>query len=408
MKKIYLIIITLLLIVPINIFALEYPSINSKIVEVYDINDDKVLYEVDSNKQTSIASLTKIATVITAIENIKNLNEEVVITKEIMDTVSWDASKAGLKVGDKVTYKDLLYAAMLPSGADATNALAILISGSIDNYVIKMNELAKKIGLENTHFVNVTGLDINDHYSTANDVRKLLNYALKNKTFKEVYVTKEYTLANGLIVKSTVNDKYGKTIDVSKILGSKTGYTGNAGYCIATLSKTDGHDIIIVLLGANHINDKYYNIVDSIDLINFVNDNYSNKTLLNKNSEIKRISVSLSDISNYVIKSKSEIIRFLPNDFDVNKFKYEYNGINELSYKNKKGEKLGNIIYYYDDKILLTEDVILDKEIKISYKKIIKKYLVYEIAFFMFLIIVIIFIIYLLSKKKKANEMLLK
>ena len=100
MKKIYLVIITLLLLIPINVFSLEYPSINSKIVEVYDINDDKVLYEIDSNKQTSIASLTKIATVITAIENIKNLDEEVVITSEIMATVSSDASKAGL-----ITYK---------------------------------------------------------------------------------------------------------------------------------------------------------------------------------------------------------------------------------------------------------------------------------------------------------------
>lgn len=156
MKKIYSLIITLLILLPINVFSLDYPSINSKIVEVYDINDDKVLYEVDSNKQTSIASLTKIATTITAIENIKNLDEQVTITKEIMNTVSWDASKAGLKVGDKVTYKDLLYAAMLPSGADATNSIAILSSGSIDNYVVKMNELAKKLKLENTHFVNVT------------------------------------------------------------------------------------------------------------------------------------------------------------------------------------------------------------------------------------------------------------
>lgn len=402
MKKIYFVISFVLLLIPFNCFCLEYPSLDSSSVVVFDKTDRNVLYSSNSNNVTSIASLTKIVTTIVAIENIDNLDENVVITANIINSVDPVASKAGLKIGDNVTYRDLLYASILPSGADATNALAILSCGSIDNFVSKMNDFVQRVGVENTHFVNVTGLDEENHYSTANDVLKILDYSLDNKLFYDVFTAKKYTLSNGLEVKSTLYKYNGD--DIANIIGSKTGYTGNAGYCIATLSKTDGHDIIIVLLGANHINDKYYNIVDSIDLINFVNDNYSNKILLNKDSEIKRISVSLSDISNYVIKSKSEIIRFLPNDFDVNKFKYEYNGINVLSYKNKKGEKLGNIIYYYDDKILLTEDVILDKEIKISYKKIIKKYLVYEIAFFMFLIIVIIFIIYLLSKRKRQMK----
>ena len=170
----------ILFLFPINIYALNYPKLDSKIIEVYDVTDGKILYEVNSKKSSSIASLTKIATVITAIENIKNVDEKVTITKEILSTVSWDASVAGLKIGDVVTYKDLLYASMLPSGADATQSIAILSSGSVDNFVEKMNKLAEKIELKNTHFVNVTGLDVDGHYSTADDMRKLLVYALKN------------------------------------------------------------------------------------------------------------------------------------------------------------------------------------------------------------------------------------
>ena len=188
----------ILFLFPINIYALNYPKLDSKIVEVYDMTDGKILYEVNSKKSSSIASLTKIATVITAIENIKNVDEKVTITKEILSTVSWDASVAGLKIGDVVTYKDLLYASMLPSGADATQSIAILSSGSVDNFVEKMNKLAEKIELKNTHFVNVTGLDVDGHYSTADDMRKLLVYALKNNLFKEIYTTKDYTLSNGL------------------------------------------------------------------------------------------------------------------------------------------------------------------------------------------------------------------
>ena len=200
MKKVLLAIT--LLILPISVCALEYPKLDSKNVEIYDLTDKKIIYEYKSNEVSSIASLTKIATTITAIENIENLNEKVTITEEILQTVSWDASRAGLKAGDIVTYKDLLYAYMLPSGADATNSIAILSSGSIENFVKKMNDLVHKIGLFNTNFVNVTGLDEESNKSSADDVTKLLVYSLKNPIFKKLYTTKEYKMSNNQIIKS--------------------------------------------------------------------------------------------------------------------------------------------------------------------------------------------------------------
>ena len=402
MKKFYSFIITLLILLPINVFSLDYPSINSKIVEVYDVNDDKVLYEVDSNKQTSIASLTKIATTITAIENIKNLDEQVTITSNILSTVSSDASKAGLKVGDKVTYRDLLYASMLPSGADATNSLAILISGSIDNYVVKMNELAKKIGLKNTHFVNVTGLDINDHYSTADDVRKLLNYALKNKLFREIYTAKEYTLSNGLKVTSTINSKYGKNQDVTTILGSKTGYTGNAGYCLSSLSNINGHEMLIIVLNASHIGNNYYNIVDTLDLIKFMNENYKEETLVKKGQLIKKIPVTLSKIDNYNILSTKDVKKYLPKDYDIKNLKIKYKGLNSLSFSNKKGEKIGTVKYYYEGKLINEEKVILNKEIKMDIIKVLKKY--YYIIIGVIILIITLVVSKIKGKKKKKRK----
>ena len=108
--KLIILFLTFIMICPLDIFALEYPEINSKITEIYDLTNKEVVYEIDSNKQASIASLTKIVTTITAIESISNLDEKVTITQDMLDTVRWDASKAGLKAGDKLTYKDLLYA----------------------------------------------------------------------------------------------------------------------------------------------------------------------------------------------------------------------------------------------------------------------------------------------------------
>ena len=399
MKKIFLLISFILLLIPFNCFCLEYPALDSSSAVVFDKTDNNVLYSFNSDNVTSIASLTKIVTTIVAIENIDNLDDSITITSNIINSVDPVASKAGLKVGDVVTYRDLLYASILPSGADATNALAITLSGSIENYVSEMNHFVNKLGLGNTHFVNVTGLDADGHYSTANDVLKILDYSLNNELFYEVFTAKKYMLSNGLEVKSTLYKYNGD--DIYNIIGSKTGYTGNAGYCIATLSKTDGHDIIIILLGASHTNNQYYNIVDSTNLIDFINNNYSNKILLKENSVIKRLDVMLSNISNYTVRSGNDIIKFLPNDFDIDKFRFEYNGISELSYKNKNGELLGSVTYYYNDEMLLTEKVRLDKNIDISYKKIIKKYFVYEMLFLVFLILLILFIIYLICKRKK-------
>lgn len=397
MKKLFIVILFILLI-PINTLGLEYPSINSKNTIIYDLKDKKILYENNSKEKSSIASLTKIATTILAIENIKDLNKKVTITNKILSTVSLEASKAGLKNGDVLTYNDLLYASMLPSGADATNAIAISSSGSIDNYVSKMNDLASKLGMKSTHFNNVTGLDDKNHYSSANDVRILLEYALKNDTFRKVFTTKKYTMSNGKVVKSTLY-KYGND-DI--ILGSKTGFTNDAGYCLSSLSNINGHEMIIIVLKADKINNTYYNIIDSIKLINFMKKNYKDQILINKNKEIKNLKVNLSKIDNYKVYSKHVVKKYLPSDYDKKKFKIKYSGLDELNFMNNKNDKIGNIKYYYDNKLLLEEDVVLNTDIDMSIKKVIFKY--YYVLIGIFLIIVLMIIRIKNKKKRKKTK----
>ncbi len=393
MRKIILILICL--IIPISIHSLEYPKLNSKTVEIYDLNDNKILYEIGGAEKTSIASLTKIATTITAIENIDNIDEQVTITQAILNTVSKDASVANLKPGDKLTYKDLLYASMLPSGADATNSIAILSSGSIENFVNKMNELIKTIGLTNTNFINVTGLDAENHYSTADDVRKLLQYSLKNPIFKEIYTTKQYKMTNGSTVKSTLYKYNASNSALEKILGSKSGFTENAGYCLASLSNVNGHEIITIVLNAENKNEKYYNVEDTITLIDFMNQNYKNETLIENHTLIKTIPVTLSKIEEYQIYSDKKIEKYLPSDYDINNLKIEYEGLTELNFRNYKEEKIGTIKYYYEDELLYEQNVILDKKIDLDLIKLLKKHYIIIIT------IVSIIFIYLIKPKRK-------
>lgn len=373
MKKLISIIILFLLINPVIVYALDYPILDSKKIEIYDLTSNREIYEVDSNRITAIASLTKIVTTITAIETIDNLDEEVTINNEILKTVSWDASKAGLKANDKVTYRDLLYASMLPSGADATNAIAILSSGSINNFVNKMNSLAKKLKLNNTHFVNVTGLDEEGQYSTAKEIRIILEYALENDLFRQIYQTKQYTLSNGLQVKSTLF-KYNGSLDITKIMGSKTGYTGNAGFCLSSLSNINSHEFLIIVLNADKKDGKYYNIVDTIDIIDFLEKHYDFQLLVEKNKIVKTIPIRLSKLDKYQIKAQNDIKYYLPDDYDKSKIEIKYEGMDHLSFLNKKGSKIGTIAYYYDNEFVTKENVILKIDPKISLIKVFMSY----------------------------------
>lgn len=401
MKKIFLkTFLILFLFIPFLVSALENPSLHSKYYGVYDLTDDKMLFSLNSDVKTEIASLTKIMTVLVAIENVSDLDDTVTITNSILNTVSWDASVAGLEVGDVVTYRDLLYATMLPSGADAANALAISIAGSIDGYVELMNAKAKSLGLNSTHYENVTGLDEDNHYSSVDDVIKLLKYSLNNEIFKEIYTTRNYTLTNGLKVSASVNF-YNKIMDLdtSLILGSKTGFTDDAGYCISIYFKSDDHDLIAVTLNATRVNDNYYNVKDAVDIVDFVNDNFGYQTVLNKNEAVTSIPVYYSNIDEYDVVTKDAVKVFLPDDYDEEMVSFKYNGLNELSYKNSIDKKLGTVDVYYDDVLLTTVDVFLLSEINANYFKIIWAY-----KWYIILAIVVLYIIFSINKKSKKRK----
>lgn len=200
-KIISFILFFFLFIVSIN--ADELNLISDKYI-LYNMNDHNVLIEHNSDEKTQIASLTKIMTTIVAIENVKDYNKKITITKEMFNDVAWDVATAGYKVGDKVTYNDLFYGAILPSGADAVNALAYTVFENYDDFIKKMNEKAKQLGLKNTKFSNPIGLYDENNYSSAKDVSTLLIYALKNTKFKEIFTTKNYTSTNGVKMKSTI------------------------------------------------------------------------------------------------------------------------------------------------------------------------------------------------------------
>lgn len=371
MKKIILIIVLLF---PFNACALSLPSdLYSDKVLVYDLTDDSLLLEKKSEESANIASLTKIMTTITAIEKNPDISESMTITSDVFEGLPWDASVAGLKVGDNLTIEDLLYASILPSGADATQALAIASSGSVSSFVSDMNELARKIGATNSSFKNVTGLDEEGHKSTASDILKILKYALNNPLFKRIYSTKEYTLTNDLVVRSTVTG-YSRNLNLNtdRIIGSKTGFTSKAGLCISALTNINGHEVIIITLGAPPVIREAYNVKDALHLISFLDNNYKETTLINEGDKVIELPVSLSKIDFYNVTSSKKVSKYLPIDYNKDNFKAEYSGKTALKFSSKG--KIGTIKYYYNDELLDEEEVIINTKIELDIVKFIKRY----------------------------------
>lgn len=398
MKKVSLILFSLLLflIIP-NVDALE---LNSKYAVLYNLEDNTILYEKQKDKKTSIASLTKIMTTLVAIENIDNYNEEVIIKKEMFESLDGTGAYVmGLKDGMRVTYDDLLYGMFLTSGADATVAIAQKTAGSEEDFVKLMNKKVKELGLKNTNFTNPVGLDDEMHYSTVNEVAIILKEALKNKKFKEVFTTKSYTFKNEELTITNSLHKLAKRLDVddSYIIGSKTGYTGNAGHALASVSIDKKNNIKYLLVTTNAESNPAY-LEDATNTYKYYFYNYKYQNIVKKNDLILTLPVEYSKKKKMKFYAKESVKYYLKNNYSKKNISLKYEGKKVVTPKMKKNEKIGKIHVLYKNKEIDTIDIKIDK--KVSYSII--GFISYH--FHYIVIITILIIIYLTYKNKKAKR----
>lgn len=337
-----------------RVYALDI-DITGKGAILYNMNDDTIIYSKNASDKMKVASLTKIMTVVVALDYIDDLNSKVVITSnDFVGTVGY--SKAGLKVGDSVTYRDLLYAILLPSGADAVNSVVNNTFG-YDKFVAMMNDKASEIGMKDTYFSNPIGKDT-DNYSTAYDMALLLKYALKNETFKEVFTTKEYVLTNGLKLSSTINN-YKNYLNVDEIIGSKTGYTPLAGRCLASIASLNNVDYLLIVINSD-VNKSYSAVKDSITIYDYFKYNYGYKELISKDTVLGNIPIVLSNKKEYAVTGSEDIVKYLKNDDNIT---YEYDFIEKISFRMKKGSSIGNVKIYSNDSLIATSELYLEDDI---------------------------------------------
>ncbi len=250
----------------------EISSTNAILI---DIASGEILAEKSPDEKIYPASITKILTAIIALEHFQDTEVSLEIPTHIFSyLIAQNASVAGFAAGEKVRIIDLIYGVLLPSGADACLTLANSISGNEQAFAKKMTEKAHALGAVNTNFTNSTGLHDNNHYTTVRDLSVILNYALKNETFKTIFTTEKYTTSatnkhpSGLTFSNTTFTAFKRAgLNNEFVQGGKTGYTGEASLCLATLGEKNGREYILVTVGAstpnasrgtNHVVDANY------------------------------------------------------------------------------------------------------------------------------------------------------
>ena len=344
------------------------PIINARKYAIYDRGSKRIIYGKNNNIKCAMASTTKIMTAIIAIENNNiSLDGETIVSQR---AASVGGSRLGLKKGDKITNKELLYGLMLKSGNDAAIAIAEEIGGSVEGFVKMMNNKAQDLNLNNTHFVTPHGLDNPEHYTTATELAILTDYALSNQLFKEIVSTKTYTIRiNGNPI--TINNTNELLGVLNGVVGVKTGFTNGAGRCLVTETVRGKRDLIVIVLGADTKKDRTR---DSIRLIEYGFSEFKELDIDNevkdlfeewKQINIKRIKIDKakeSEVSLYLSSISQKTLLVESNKSES--LEYEIISLTHIKAPIYNDQKLGVIIIKYDGEIIDQVDILVKNEIK--------------------------------------------
>lgn len=243
-----------------------------------DVESGQILAEKNGGEKMYPASMTKLMAALVAVEHTQDWSGKIEIPQDIFPALyAAHASLAGFEPGEEVTPLDLLYGMLLPSGAECCTVYAVWLAGDEETFVEWMNEKAAELGMEHTHFCNTTGLHDEGHYSTAEDMAALMLKCLQNETLRSVLLTKEYHTGaltghpEGLCLESTLFQAIEEREELAgmlektehagaALLGGKTGYTSQAGLCLASIGRVDGREYVLVTAGAegNHQTESFH------------------------------------------------------------------------------------------------------------------------------------------------------
>lgn len=367
MKKIASLLCLFIFLVTIQPVQAKEIQLFSKYYYLYDRSNEMVYLDEKSDEKIYPASMTKILTVSLALDKIPDIHQKVTITSQDIDgLLALQATTAGFYVGEQVTYEDLLYGALLPSGADACQALSRLTYGSTKQMVEAMNQKVKSLGLTHSHFQNVTGLHDDNHYTTVKDMAQILNHALSNKEFVKVFNAREYTSSsNHHWISSLQRGKEYKGIDISHIDGGKSGFTDEAQLTFASTMTIDHHQLILVTAYAKGQHSQNH-VKDAVHVCDYMTKNFHEIVLYKKDETIQDYWIFPSFQFQYHYPAYQDISLLVSRDISKNDLKFEVEGKNYLLLPQHKNQQIGKLKVQYQQKSIYEYPLILTHDIQSS------------------------------------------
>ena len=351
------------------------PNILAKAAVLVDPETDAIAYALNEHEELYPASLTKIMTALLVLEAVDegklSLDQELTASSTAFDGLSSDGSNAGIKAGEIMSVRNLLYCMLVVSANEACNILAEAVSGSVDAFVEKMNARAAELGCANTHFKNANGLHDPGHYTSAWDLYLITKEAMTHDTFVTISDTanvvipatnmsaeRNYWTTNHLLSTWRVIGYLDK-----RAHGIKTGSTDAAGHCLVSSATQGSMTYISVILGAERVEENGVGNIRSFSetsrMFDYGFENFSYKTILQKSEPIKDVTVTLSKTDHVALRPAKDLEALMPKGLDAEDLERTVTMDAEVvEAPIEEGEKLGTLTLSYDGKVYGTVDLL--------------------------------------------------
>ena len=353
----------------------------AKAALLVDPDTGDVAYALNEHQELYPASLTKIMTALLVLEAVDagklSLDQELTASATAFEGLSSDGSTANIKVGEIMTVRNLLYCMLVVSANEACDILAEAVSGTVSNFVEKMNQRAGELGCVNTHFVNPNGLHDDNHYTSAWDLYLISKEAMKLEMFMTICDTanvvipatnmskeRNYWTTNHLLSTWRVIGYLDK-----RAQGIKTGSTDAAGYCLVSYAAQGSLSYISVILGAERTEENGVGNIRSFSetsrLFTYGFENFSYKTIIESTEPIKDVEVTLSKTDCVAVHPAQSIETLMPNGLDAEDLEREVTLLSEsVEAPVAAGQKLGTLTLSYDGKVYATVDLLAMNDVE--------------------------------------------
>ena len=411
-------------------YASPAPELNGKNIVLADLNTGRVIYSKSADTVVAPASLTKIMTVLLAVESVErgehSLDEMVTAREDCRTGLDEESSSANITPGEQLTFRDLLYCSMIQSASDACNVLASLIGGSISGFVDMMNERAVELGCEVTHFEDPNGLS-NNNQTTAYEMFLITQEAIKHDYFMvvcniadvtipatNVSPEREYHNSNSLISSQSVYG--GNRYLYTGAAGVKTGYTRAAGYCLISTAEREGLHFLAVVMGCDgwlnaHIED-YRNFEDTIKLYDWGFSDFSYRNVVDTATPVYELDVELAqDNAKAVLYPQQNLRLLLPRDTTEEDINLDFHITEtELTAPVKAGEVFGEAVVSVNGEIYGTVNLVTREGVDLARSEYMKRQLIsffsnrWVIGITVMVLLVVALYVTLQIRYRKARE----